>query len=508
MIETRRLIIYLITTLAALAATVAVCQAAPGGSGFFGGISEGGRLAKTTAPAEEKKNAAVISAYKEIIFLDGEPRSFSGLLTVKPSGGVTSAASGTYKITYTVAADGDDDANISRSLVLTVNWRREGSQVIRGFTVSSWKETATAGDKTYTVMPKLSHFDVSSLTDETPGVDYWKADVSARIVYRSGSEDSTVDMSGSYYGYDCAWSSAEAGRLSCRLQGPAAAISYQLRPSVSSSKKIDWSANEPRAISFAGNYRELFSGVSSLRYTLLDKPAALFALPNEGGVNIDVYSEFEQLPAPDLSFLTGHAAESDISKLFALGVLDGDPKHYVPSQAITRALYTTMLVKAIKLPVEQPAAKTSARAKKSPADQPVFPDVTLERPDYPYIMAAYKAGLAVGRGSGRFYADYAISREEAIAIAVRALGLSGVAPASAPLTPFADDADISDWAKREIYAAYRIGLTAPDADGRLNPAASLTKAEAAALVGAMIDYMRGALAEDYGERIVSYTERL
>jgi hypothetical protein len=281
-------------------------------------------------------------------------------------------------------------------------------------------------------------------------------------------------------------------------------MQYQVRPSVSVNKVLQYSQNEPQAISFDGNYREVMSNKSGMQYTIFTLPQRFFGTPTEGGMTIGTYNRFEQLIAPDTAFLKGHAAESDIKKMFAMGILTDEPKFYQPAQAISRAEFTTMLVKAIKLPVDIPEKK--AKAKKSVSINVVFPDVSTERSDYPYIMAAYKAGLAVGRGNGHFYADYTIQREEAIAILLRTLGLSNLGLDPTPVTPFTDDADVSGWAKKDMYAAYKLNLIKPDINGKINPKQNISKAEAAALVNTLVDYMRTGMQKDYTEHIVNYAK--
>jgi hypothetical protein len=488
-----------------------VVYGALGESGFFGGISEGSRLPKTTTLSLEKQpktNAAVTSVYKEMIFLSGSPQEFAGLLTVRSVGGVEDGKrSGSYKVTYDVKSGGgiaNQNIDIKRTIILNVNWRREGRQIIRDFSVTSWKETIRADGGVFTLDDDQSKFDVSILEDMTAGVSYYKGDLSMRAVY-AGSEAGwvTKDMSGAIYGYTCAWSGAETHRLDCRVYSDGLNVDYQILPSVSTSKQIDYSYNEPNAISFDGNYREITRNLSGMRYTIY-KPSRVDGLPVEGVSSIADYSFVEELIAPDTRFLDGHPAESDIRKLFALQILDGDPKYYQPAQAITRGQFTTMLAKALKLPVELPGEKTRARGKKAVETPVVFPDVTPDRPDFPYITAAYDAGLAVGRGAGRVHVDSPISRDEAISLTARSLGLTSLSPDPTPVTSFADDESVSDWAKRDLAAARKLGLIKADDDGNINPGGSVSKADAAAVINSLVEYMRSGLAADYTERIVNY----
>jgi len=277
-------------------------------------------------------------------------------------------------------------------------------------------------------------------------------------------------------------------------------MQYQIRPSVSVNKMLQYTSNEPTAISFPGNYREVMVNDSGLSYDIFVKPQIFLDMPNYGSVNIPVSNAFEQLIAPNLSFLRGHPAESDITKLFAMEVLEGETYFYRPEEAITRGQFVSALVRAIKLPVEQPAGTRS----RNPATPITFPDVPESSPQYPFIMAAYKAGIAAGRSNGYFFTDSTIERQEALVMMLRALGLENLGYDPAPVTAFTDDNDIDAWAKRELYAAERLGLIASDENGAISPKALVSKAEAAALLNRFIEYMRLELKTDYADHIVNF----
>ena len=164
-----------------------------------------------------------------------------------------------------------------------------------------------------------------------------------------------------------------------------------------------------------------------------------------------------------------------------------------------------MLVKAVKLPVEDDSkTKKKTSKKKSEVVNIVFPDVTEDRPEYKYIMAAYKNGLAVGRDNGHFYTDSPIERQEAIVILLRTLGLENLGLEPTSITPFTDNQYIADWAAKEVYAAARLGIIAGDSDGNFRPKSFVSKAEAAAFVNRLVTYMRSDLLIDYTEHIVNY----
>ena len=314
------------------------------------------------------------------------------------------------------------------------------------------------------------------------------------------------EISGTFYGYDSAWSSTETHRIDGTVTTDGWQLQYQVRPSVSMGKTLQYSENEPTAISFSGNYREVMQNKSGLSYDIYTLPKVnTYNVPRTGTESIDTYNSFEQLIAPNLGFLKGHFAEADIKKLFAMQILDGEPTFYQPSQSVTRGQFVSMLTKAVKLPVEDTSKKKKS-SKKAQVVNIVFPDVTEDREDYKYIMAAYKAGLAVGRDNGHFYTDSPIERQEAIVILLRTLGLENLGLSPTPVTSFVDDKYIADWAKKEVYAAARLGIISGDSDGNFRPKSYVSKAEAAAFVNRLVTYMRSDLQTDYTEHIVNYSD--
>lgn len=500
----------LIIGVAAAAIMCAPAYANLGDFGFNGGISEGRSLPKTTELlVKTNKDDKLESIYKEMIFLSGKPVVFEGMITVdNGQKDDDTNTSGEYDMKYEVESSAATDttaANIERKLEYVVTYRTEGKQTIRDFTLDDWSETITVGETTYTLDEDRSKSSISVIEDKTPGVTYYKGNLSHRAVYTDDNgKVTTLDMSGAFYGYNCAYSSTETHRIDCTVTTDDWQMQYQLRPSVSLGKTLQYTQNEPTAISFAGNYREILANTSGLSYNIYVVPSDVsFTDDLSGSISIENFNDFEQLLAPDVSFLKGHFAEDDIRRLFSMEILTGEPKYYQPNQAITRGEFTQMLVRAIKLPIEETKKTTS---KKKAVIDAVFPDVTSDRADYPYIMAAYNSGLAVGRDDGLYYTDSPIEREEAVTILMRTLGLESLGLDPTPMTSFVDDADIADWAKKEIYAANRLGIISGDSDGKMNPKSYITKAEAAALVNRLNNYMRTDLMTDYTENIVNYAD--
>ncbi len=494
-----------------------------GDFGFFGGISAGRKLPKTTElvleqQGSKKSDDEFEAVYKEKMFLTGIPTTFEGLMTVESkqkSGGNSKAGeekkADTFDVEYTIkSTDATTPGNvIDRKIKYTVNYRKEGNQVIKDYEIdepNDWKETMTINEVAYTIDNRQSESNISVIESHTPGVTYYKGDISHKAVYTNEGNKVVWELSGTFYGYDSAWSSTETHRIDGTVTTDSWQMQYQIRPSVSVGKTLQYSENEPTAISFSGNYREVMQNRSGLSYNIYSMPMGnTYTVPTEGNESIDTFNTFEQLIAPDLGFLKGHFAEGDIKKLFAMQILDGEPKFYQPSQSITRGQFVSMLVKAVKLPVEDDSkTKKKTSKKKSEVVNIVFPDVTEDRPEYKYIMAAYKNGLAVGRDNGHFYTDSPIERQEAIVILLRTLGLENLGLEPTSITPFTDNQYIADWAAKEVYAAARLGIIAGDSDGNFRPKSFVSKAEAAAFVNRLVTYMRSDLLIDYTEHIVNY----
>ncbi len=472
--------------------------------GVFGGIAEGRKLPKTTeqllnTKAKNTKNTLTMP-YKEMIFLTGNPKEYNGNITVSSKGEATSN-NGKYTVSYKVAngATTPKGMTLNRTIDYNVNYRKEENQTIKDYEFSKWTEQITVDGKTFNLDNKESKSSIGIIEEKTPGVTYYKGDVSHRAVYTFGEDKIIQEISGVIYGYNSAWSSTETQKLNVTLTAKDWQMQYQLRPSVSVNKTLEYSKNEPTAISFEGNYKEVMQNKSGLNYNIYVMPPQ-FAYNNNasGNISIPSFNTFEQLIVPDMSYLKGHFAEEDIKKLFSMQILTGDPKFYKPNQAITRGQFTKMLVKAIKLPIEN--------VQQNGPIQLVFSDVMPDREEYPYIMAAYNAGLAFGKTDGKYHIDDPIERQEAIVILLRTLGLEHLGLDPTPITPFTDDKYIEPWAKKEIYAANRIGIISGDDEGKFKPQAFISKAEAAAIVNRLINYMRYDMQVDYTENIVNFAD--
>ncbi|MGB9868275.1 MAG: S-layer homology domain-containing protein [Bacillota bacterium] len=155
--------------------------------------------------------------------------------------------------------------------------------------------------------------------------------------------------------------------------------------------------------------------------------------------------------------------------------------YYFPDSSVTRAQYVTMLAKTFRL---EPMWDVSPTFKDVPTDYALFG----QTPAFGYIEAAASKQIALGDGSGRFKPDSATSREQAIALLCRSLGLTPYAQSMSSsdvdriLSFFKDEHKISSSFRQIVAAAVRLKIVEGYPDRTLRPQANLTRAEAATLL--------------------------
>lgn len=479
--------------------------------GYFGGITEGQRLPKTSETLldleKDMKNESFL--YKEYIIIDKTPTLFEGEMVITSKEPDTFEDKGRYTVQMEISpTDTSEGAGtIERDITFQVNYYRdEDNSIIKDYTATKWEETLTTPTSSYELDQKKSYYDLSIVEDYTPGVMYYKGDISSKAYYSGGLDESgttEVTRTGSIFGYTSAWSNTETHRIDGYVKNGEDSFSYQVRPSVSVYKDLQYGNNEPTLTSFDGNYREVMTNESGLFYTIFNKPNSMYLTDDNGYASVDSRNYFEQLAPVNLTNLKGAPYYNDVEKLYGMGVLDGDPNLFRPTQAITRGEFVTMLVKAFKLPTT--TYESTSNKKKEPLAS-YYADVSSKRNDYKYIQTARDYGVAYGSSDGHFYPDSYITRQEAICMIIRSLGLQTIGITGNPQSPFLDDASIANWAKNDLYTAYKIGIISTDDNFKVNPKQIVSKAEAAVMVNSMVDYLRYTLKENYAESIVNYVE--
>lgn len=102
-----------------------------------------------------------------------------------------------------------------------------------------------------------------------------------------------------------------------------------------------------------------------------------------------------------------------------------------------------------------------------------------------YVDWLKTAGITTGYEDGTFRPDQSITRQQFAVMLYRYLGLDGSQYAAVEL-PFADNGDIGEYAQTAVKTLYNLGILAGSQEnGKLyfRPGASLTRAQAAAMIG-------------------------
>lgn len=207
--------------------------------------------------------------------------------------------------------------------------------------------------------------------------------------------------------------------------------------------------------------------------------ATTWALPGAGGLS-KAQAAVPSLPntdAPDnngnssaIAFtdISGHWAADVIAQAASLGLVDGYADGtFRPSKAVTRAEFTTILVRALAPVSEDPDIPPVA----SPfADQASIRDWAGAS-----IAQARLLGWAQGDPSGSFRPNDAVTRAEMANMLYRALTLKG--SDEAVLNRFADADSIPAWAREAAAALTATGVLQGGSGGTFAPNASATRAE-------------------------------
>ena len=173
-------------------------------------------------------------------------------------------------------------------------------------------------------------------------------------------------------------------------------------------------------------------------------------------------------PTPDVA--ADYWASPYIDTLLAAGVLQGTSTGAIePGAVVTRAEFVKMLVLAT---IGIAGAETATP----------FRDVAPSDWYAPYVAAALQAGIAQGTSATSFSPAAPVSREQMATLLARALKLS---PSALP-PKFRDVGQISSWAVQSVASIAAAGYMSGFPDGRFQPLAPTTRAQAAKVLALVI----------------------
>ena len=162
---------------------------------------------------------------------------------------------------------------------------------------------------------------------------------------------------------------------------------------------------------------------------------------------------------PTYGDTAGHWAESSIERWSAYGIIQGSNGQFDPNGQLTCAQLATILAKLLKLP----AAKDAG-----------FTDNTADAWYYDAVNRCAAAGILNGNGDSTVTPEAPITRERAIVMLGRALGIE---PISNPdLTKYADAAKVAPYAQGTVAAMIKVGIVGGVTADELAPQDNINRA--------------------------------
>ncbi|MFD1177418.1 S-layer homology domain-containing protein [Paenibacillus puldeungensis] len=180
--------------------------------------------------------------------------------------------------------------------------------------------------------------------------------------------------------------------------------------------------------------------------------------------------------------LTGSWARDYIQKLTAKHIITGvDEQRFAPNSKVTRADFAVLAVRALKLA----AGNSSSTAESSSSN---FSDVSQDAYYASFIAKAAELGLVQGQ-NGKFRPADTITREEAASILIKLSELMAKKPtgSTSSLQSFADNNQVSPWAKDAVTKAQSLGLIQGKSGGKFDPKGYVTRAEIAKMLYSFLD---------------------
>ncbi len=163
-----------------------------------------------------------------------------------------------------------------------------------------------------------------------------------------------------------------------------------------------------------------------------------------------------------------------IKKMAAKHIVTGiSDTEFKPLNSVTRAEFTTLLVRALDLK----AAKAT-----------IFKDVDESQWYAEYIAAAYEASIVFGRSTDTFAPNDIMTREEMAIMVVRAYEvLTGMKATSKNEINFTDSVNVSNWAKEAVNTAAEIGLIQSRDNNQFVPGGQANRAESVQVISNLLD---------------------
>ena len=439
--------------------------------------------------------------YEEYVFLTGQPVLMKGEgKNVKVT--INNTNKGRTE-SYTLKLTGPNGATLNRRATYTFDAKFDetGTQKTNTITKATVTETIKIGSTTF----KLAdyRFEESTITQLYPANEYFATSGNVRKTYtykNLAGVDSKIIVNSQVRseGFENFWGSVETQIVENEIvHGPDTkneTVSYvKNKSSHAKTKVLNYEENLASLASFEGGWMTNVESETMSEYTY---DFTTFN-GNEGSVelNKEYMTTVERLPVAKYRDISKHGARDAIEKMFAIGVTGDNSNFFAPNTPTLRYDFIVSLGKVIDIRTEQDGATRSTGDKTR-----IFKDVTTTKKDYQYLVAAYKHGITTGKTPTTFEPNATLTREQAAAMLIRALGLEGKAPDPGYKTQYSDDKRISDYARDSVYVATELGLL-QGSNGKFNPKGRLTRAQSALIVERFLTYLEQDLKQNYREDI-------
>ena len=163
-----------------------------------------------------------------------------------------------------------------------------------------------------------------------------------------------------------------------------------------------------------------------------------------------------------------HWAYEYVSELKNKKIINGyEDGNFHPDEYVTREEYVKLII-----------AATGLYSSNAECD---FSDVSKDDWCYKFVASAVQKEIVKGVSDTEFGTGMFITREDAAVIAARTLSMFNQ-NVSASQSGFADEEQISDYAKEDVNLLAQMGIINGFEDGRFAPADNITRAQAAKII--------------------------
>ncbi|HPL54446.1 MAG TPA: S-layer homology domain-containing protein [Bacillota bacterium] len=486
-------------TAAALIITYVLCIAVSAAPGYDPGV-----MGDITPKKNEYR-------YSEVVFVTGEPILLEGTVEV------SSDAKGSRTTLKYELKNAAKSAKLDRKVSYmnsAANSALNGQTTQNSTVDPKWSEKIEIGSDSFELIDYL--FSRSGIDDDKTVIKYNVSNWNGKKTYsrNDGIGQVVIDISAEQYEYRNFWSSTETAfiknAMTYRYKGALSDTSYkevygtvEFAVSGSSLKTLQYALNSPADISFRGGYI-IKEGEENIISYLYDLPRLNSGTPdgrrNTGRDSIKVITVPTQtrLPAPTIKDIApNYWAADDIAKAVSMDIISLSGSDYFrPWSFMSRGEFAKAVIKASDM--------TEDAKQKSKKREQLFIDVENNHPYAEYIDKISIAGIMEGRSKNRFNPDEYVTKAEAAAIIVRAMGLEQSANDSSAKTGFSDDAKVPSWAKKPINTAHRIGIIKANLDNEIEADKIMTRAECAEMINRFIRYLQYDIRQEYREKIINF----